>query len=365
MEKKKEIEETETAEDWRAVLKRLNDQVKQIEALPKVKDEAPEVKNQVDIKTQYRRIKIEEQCKKLNPKVNLPSRSSWRDRIYGNSTAKDSELDDLNLIKESPIVRRKKHSWERRTRIYFVDSSIDINGLKIKDTIHQKRMQIEAKLAECNQSHQEKGKPKTIPMLTYPGFEKLIFTKAFEISEKEMKNEETNSMDFDALGLKKNTLRKMSILKEFNKITSGVEIIKKVEPPPTTKKNYSTSVDWREELKNKEKAKQLAAMAGYTMGMPDYKEPEAKPDETNEDIPKPENKWAKAGKTWEKVKLKPTRHVDMIKENNTQDDDPFKINLRPVGDRNKVNPKLKPPKLDSDTMKIDQHQTKTSRRHKR
>jgi len=107
MEKKKEIEETETSEDWRAVLKRLNDQVKQIEALPKVKDEAasetPEVKNQVDIKTQYRRMKIEEQCKKLNPKVNLPSRSSWRDKIYGNSTAKDSMSDDLNLNKEPQL----------------------------------------------------------------------------------------------------------------------------------------------------------------------------------------------------------------------------------------------------------------------
>ena len=75
-EEKKEDENKSTCDDWRAVLKRLNDQVKQVVKLPEVVEKvetAPIIKDYVDIKIQYRRIKIEEKCRKLNPKVNIPS----------------------------------------------------------------------------------------------------------------------------------------------------------------------------------------------------------------------------------------------------------------------------------------------------
>ena len=63
-----------------------------------------------------------------------------------------------------------------------------------------------------------------------------------------------------------------TLLKEFTKNITGVECIKKSEPPPAKQTNYSTSVDWREEMKNRDKAKQMEVMAGYTSVMPDYKD---------------------------------------------------------------------------------------------
>ena len=77
-------------------------------------------------------------------------------------------------------------------------------------------------------------------------------------------------------------------------------------------------------------------MAGYIMGMPGYKEPEEKVEESEEEFPLG-NKWANTGKTWEKINQKPAiRHVDSIREKENKEDEPFKINLRKVGDRNKV-----------------------------
>ena len=81
-------------------------------------------------------------------------------------------------------------------------------------------------------------------------------------------------ISLDGLVLKNNTNQKKSIFSEFSKNNSDVKIIKKSEPPQAKKKNYSTSSDWREELKNRDKAKQIEAMGGYTMRMPGYKEPE-------------------------------------------------------------------------------------------
>ena len=89
---KKEAENEATCNDWRAVLTRLNDQVKQVVKLPDVVEVVETItKDYVDIKIQYKRIKIEEQCRKLNPKVNIPRRSSWRDRINGNMAATNVE----------------------------------------------------------------------------------------------------------------------------------------------------------------------------------------------------------------------------------------------------------------------------------
>ena len=65
------------------------------------------------------------------------------------------------------------------------------------------------------------------------------------------------------------------------------------------KKNYSTSADWREKLKNRDKAKQIEVMAGYTICMPGQKEPDEKVDEPHKEIPL-ENKWAQKGKNQEK-----------------------------------------------------------------
>ena len=92
-EEKKEAENESTCDDWRAVLKRLNDQVKQVVKLPDMVEVVETItKNYVDIKIQYRRIKMEEQCRNLNPKVNIPRWSSWRDRMKGNVAETNAQL---------------------------------------------------------------------------------------------------------------------------------------------------------------------------------------------------------------------------------------------------------------------------------
>ena len=57
-------------------------------------------------------------------------------------------------------------------------------------------------------------------------------------------------------------------------------------------------------------------MAGYTMGIPGYKEPEEKVEESQEEVPL-ENLWAKTGKNWEKINLKPA-----IREKEKKEDEP-------------------------------------------
>ena len=57
-EEKKEAENETACDDWRAVLKRLNDQVKQVVKLPDVVEKvesAPIAKDYVDIKIKYKR----------------------------------------------------------------------------------------------------------------------------------------------------------------------------------------------------------------------------------------------------------------------------------------------------------------------
>ena len=56
----------------------------------------------------------------------------------------------------------------KRTKIYYVDTSIDIRNLKIIDTIHQQQKQIEAKLNEYDYTMQNENE--STLMIPYPGF---------------------------------------------------------------------------------------------------------------------------------------------------------------------------------------------------
>ena len=254
--------------------------------------------------------------------------------MNGNVAATNAETTDISKRIESPSARIKKLSLElRRTAVYYVDSSIDVHNFEIIDTIHLKRKQIEAKLAEYNQKQKQTIEPKTQLMLTYPGFKDVRFAPP----SRQCQNE-NGDITLDGLGHKKNTIRKTTLSKEFTKNITGVEIIKNSEPLPAKQKNYYTRVDWREEMKNRDKAKETDVMAGYTIGMPDYKEPDIKEGESQEDIPI-EKQWAKTGKKWEKIKSKSnTRNFETKVQ---KEDEPFKINLGPVEDRNKVIQKAK------------------------
>ena len=122
--------------------------------------------------------------------------------------------------------------------------------------------------------------------------------------------------------LKDNTKKKLS---QFTQHLTDAEKAKKIKSPPLPKrKNYTTSVDWREELK------------GFKIGTPDYKEPEKEKEEAP--VQKVEDKWGKTlNNKWEKFKLKPTlKSQEKNKEKEeVRSDDPFKINLKPVTERKK------------------------------
>ena len=60
-----------------------------------------------------------------------------------------------------------------------------------------------------------------------------------------------------AVDFKDNAEQKEKIFKEFTKQTSGVQMVKTL-----LKKNYCSGRDWKEELKNGDKANQLKALEG-------------------------------------------------------------------------------------------------------
>ena len=366
--REEEKKEEEEASDWRSVLAKLNQAISQVEALPKDPEppppEPPKTTNKdfIDIKLEYRRIKIQEQCRKLNTTVHLPSRSSWRDRISGGAdqsvpTSSSSSYNKTDSPKLSDRQKQRNLSWgQRRTKVYHIDTDIDVHKFKIIDTIHIKRSQIEARLAEYSAENRKRsvtGPESEVLMLTYSGQHKE--------EERDSKHEDTSDNrtedvemqvasnadqitddgmpldpNLDGLSLKDNTKKKLT---QFTKHMTDDEKAKKIKSPPIPrKKKYNASVDWREELKNRDKAKQLEALKGYKMGMPDYKEPEKEKEEKEKEVPV-DNKWGKSSKNkWERINLKPTarpeeKRKDKDTANKVEEPLPFKVSLRPVMDR--------------------------------
>ena len=326
----------------------MNQSVSEVKALPKEPD-PPVVEKQIpakdftDIKLEYRRIKIQEQCRKLN--TNIPSRSSWRDRINGRE---DSNASISSSAKSScpETDQRRNLTWgQRRTKVYHINSDVEVHKFKIIDTIHIKRSQIEARLAEYN-SLQTINRKGDILMLTYTDQEYLNQLSAAKASDVENNNEAAVSSDItnadvdlcqdpnlDGLSLKDNTKKKLT---QFTKNMTDVEKTKSAKSPVPKKKKYNSSVDWREELKNRDRAKQLEDLKRYKVGMPDYKEPEK---EKEEEENASDNKWEMKTKTnWKRISLKPTNRPEEMKkekDSSSKPDEPFKVSLRPVRDRKK------------------------------
>ena len=358
-----EKEEEKEEGDWRSMLNKLNQSVKLVEAIPKPPEPEPppvqETKSPnpprdfIDLKLEYRRIKIREQCKKLNTKVTLPTRSSWRDRI--NETNTSAPTSQTSVKMSSPGTERRNLTWgQRRTKVYHIDSDVDVHKFKIIDTIHIKRSQIEAKLAEYNQSQKKlQNDPGDVLMLTYQDIDWLNHSKHLKDSAKEeddRKDESQNAKEatpekdteddhlidpnLDGLSLKDNTKKMLTqIAKHMKENDGGNNKVK--SPALPKKKKYNSSVDWREELKNRDRARQLEALKNYKMGMPDYKEPE-KEKEEKEKVSNVDNVWEKSKSKWDRIKLKPKVRQDLKateKEDLSKNDEPFKINLRPVKER--------------------------------
>ena len=241
--------------------------------------------------------------------------------------------------------------------MYHVDTDIDVHKFKIIDTIHIKRSQIEARLAEYS-DNQKRHKPDQdeVLMLTYPGYDKLCVPSQDDVDKHEDHDDNKpattadivpgddddglNDPNLDGLSLKDNTRKKLS---QFTQHVNDADKVKKMKSPPLPKKKkYNTSVDWREELKNRDKAKQLEALKNYKIGTPDYKEPDKELEEKEKQLQQQQallekNKLEKSKTKWERIKLKPTNRGEVKqKEKEAAADEPFKINLRPVNERLKT-----------------------------
>ena len=354
VEKVQKEEEEEGSSDWRSILAKMNQSVSEVKALPKEPDPPAPVeksspsKDFTDIKLEYRRIKIREQCQKLNTKVNIPSRSSWRDRINGGETASEATPSSATSSSPDSDARRNLTWGQRRTKVYHINSDIEVHKFKIIDTIHLKRSQIEARLAEYNNSVQNRTQEGSVLMLTYTDQEYLNMLSAAKAADvedttkKEVTSSEATSTEgvdpnqdqnLDGLSLKDNTKKKLS---QFNKnISDNDKALKVASPTVPKKKKYNSSVDWREELKNRDRAKQLEDLKRYKVGMPDYKEPEKEKEEMEaaEEKRKAE---LKTKSNWKRISLKPTTRPDEKKketDSSSKPDEPFKVSLRPVRER--------------------------------
>ena len=349
VEKIQKEEEKEDSSDWRSILAKMNQSVNEVKALPKEPDppqKSSPSKDFTDIKLEYRRIKIREQCQKLNTKVNIPSRSSWRDRINGGESANSASSSSATSSSPDSDARRNLTWGQRRTKVYHINSDIEVHKFKIIDTIHLKRSQIEARLAEYNNSVQNRNQDGNILMLTYTDQEYLNMLNAAkagnieESTKKDVVSPEAASSDgadpnqdqnLDGLVLKDNTKKKLS---QFNKnITEkGMKVS---SPTVPKKKKYNSSVDWREELKNRDRAKQLEDLKRYKVGMPDYKEPEKEKEEMEQAQEKRKAEMKTKG-NWKRISLKPTTRPEEKKkdgDSGSKPDEPFKVSLRPVRER--------------------------------
>ena len=96
-------------------------------------------------------------------------------------------------------------------------------------------------------------------------------SEAEDISKKEVISptnadsvDPNQDQNLDGLSLKDNTKNKLS---QFNKNITDKNITMKVNSPTVPKKKkYNSSVDWREELKNRDRAKQLEDLKKYKVG---------------------------------------------------------------------------------------------------
>ena len=94
----------------------------------------------------------------------------------------------------------------KRTKIYYVDTSIDIRNLKIIDTIHQQQKKIEAKLNEYNYTVENVNE--STLMMPYPGFGNSNFLLENCDCKRDIANEEDTDIVLNGWTLKNNTEQK-------------------------------------------------------------------------------------------------------------------------------------------------------------
>ena len=331
--------------NWRENLIKMREQIKAVQDLPKIEVPEPikyhkltssstpdlslysdkkwQHESSWEIRARYRSIKTEEL---YQSQLIKKSGYSWRDKVpeiqkpLKFSEVRSNAVTDVafigsSYVKEKPQPKREvqvkqeeKEKWRLMTKVYRVNSSVDISKIVIRDNIRRTDKSSEIpdqqfmRVGKFEDCAQEKN-PETAfiqrrlwqlfhfssflwqPRICHPGYdlrrdvEKII--AAGNVMETIMEVEEIPDLedvtkpelDANAGDIK-------------NKMTGALAdwaLVKKKNPSEKPKQNpkveskistASSNGDWRSEIKKRERAKQQEKLNAMPLGMPDYREPE-------------------------------------------------------------------------------------------
>jgi len=353
----------ESGNEWRSVLSRLNSTVKEVKdtkVAVKKKDEEEEEeekeittkgegsvldsgKDVVDLVNECRRARVREQCARLQPRVVLTDKApSWRDRMAGMVGPSRSVLTKNlkpKVTVEEPVRKWTAEPLRKKSSTYPVN--FDLENITIVDKVRP----IEENVAESYLDFFSSSMLRRMAMfklLPKP----LMITYIDEQAQNQKADEVVDEPAEEPIMGAPQTHDEEEVKRKQSKWEQIIDTVKKTAEKLPGRHKARPTVDWREEMKIRDKAKQ---MEGLVQGIPEYKEPEKLA------------KWEKSGKIWERkcdstkrkkgekvaqtpdpplVTLKPTNRAPkeiLKKEEDEKQEDlskgTFKINLRPVAQR--------------------------------
>ena len=271
-----------------------------------------------EIRAKYRSMRTEELCQSQLIKK---SGYSWRDKVpeiqkpLKFTEVRSNAVTDAAFIGSS-YVRDKDQNFQSEqnvdkskcpkvmTKIYKIDSSIDILKLVIKDDLHLRRKISEEEIRYVRLATYQKDSAEDSVFLTrlwqllnffklcwqmklcHPGFDLSRDVARIIAAAKVMETimeveeipdlEECKKADADPGG---------DIKTKMTGAIAGLQLVKKKAPvdkpkPPVLDAKLSCAGggsgggDWRSEIKKRERAKQQEKLNAMPLGMPDYREPE-------------------------------------------------------------------------------------------
>ena len=390
-EKKKE-EPSETY-NWRENLVKMRQQIKAVNDLPTIDVPEP-IKNHKyrgsfstpdlsqfsdkprwscesswEIRAKYRSVRTSELCQ---GQLIKKSGYSWREKVpeiqkpLKFSEVRSNAVTDAAFIGSS-YVRDKEQNFNSSdqklnekskaqimTKIYRIDSSVDIMKLVIKDNINPHFTQ---ETQYVRLAHNKDGTQADKVLLErlwqmlnffnfcwqlklcHPGFDlsrdvaKII--AAAKIMETIMEVDEIPDLE----DVKKTEDPAGDIKSKMTGAIAGLQLVKKKAPEKAPMKNDSkvsaggAAGDWRSEIKKRERAKQQEKLNAMPLGMPDYREPE-KPQivDWREKLKKeaendnPMNKWKKFDSGVKKT-VRPPPQKPKPKPSKSPKEDPCTCNV--------------------------------------
>ena len=430
----KKKEEVSESYNWRENLVKMRQQIKAVNDLPTIDVPEPIKTNHKyrgsfstpdlsqfsdkprwscesswEIRAKYRSMRTEELCQ---GQLIKKSGYSWRDKVpeiqkpLKFSEVRSNAVTDAAFIGSS-YVRDKEQNFNSSdqklnekskaqimTKIYRIDSSVDIMKLVIRDNINphfQQETPIKyEKLAHNKDASQADNVllERLWQMLNFfnycwqlklchPGFDlsrdvaKII--AAAKIMETIMEVDEIPDLE----DVKKTEDPAGDIKSKMTGAIAGLQLVKKKAPEKAPMKNDSkvsaggASGDWRSEIKKRERAKQQEKLNAMPLGMPDYREPE-KPQivDWREKLKKeaendnPMNKWKKFDSGVKKT-VRPPPQKPKPKPSKAPKEDPCTCNVGNCKIHSKFAFGLKSTAKKSTPATTDQNNNKTDEPMKR